>query len=77
VRERVESDAEEARATGVGGTPTFWVDAREVGEPPSPKMFALLADKARAEHEWRFSWDLVPPPKGAEAAAAAGEAAAD
>lgn len=63
---RVETDRAEARALGVSGTPTFIVDSRRVKERLSVPMLARLVDKARAERDGRFSWDLEPPPPGAE-----------
>ena len=59
---RVEADREEARALGVSGTPTFFVDSRRVEERLSVPMLARLVDKAVAEREGRFSWDLQPAP---------------
>lgn len=66
VRERVAADIDEARALGVASTPTFFVDSRRVEERPSAELLGLLIDKARAERQWRFSWDLRPPPPGAD-----------
>ena len=63
---RVDADTAEARALGVSGTPTFFVDARKVKERLNVTMLSRLVDKARAEREWRFSWDLQPPPPGVQ-----------
>jgi predicted DsbA family dithiol-disulfide isomerase len=65
LQERVSGDAAEARALGVSGTPNFFVGNRQVNRRVSVELLARLVDKARAEEDWRFSWDLDPPPPGA------------
>lgn len=62
VQERVRSDTAEARAIGVGGTPTFFVDGRKVSERMSRRTLDLLVSKALAEQQGTFSWDLRAPP---------------
>lgn len=59
----VQGDKEEASALGVSGTPTFFVGDRRVRERLSPPVLSALIDKAAAEREFRFSWDLKPAPK--------------
>jgi protein-disulfide isomerase len=66
VRARVDADQAEARALRVSGTPTFFVDSRRVEERLSLPMLTRLVDKASAERRWHFSWDLEPPPPGAQ-----------
>ncbi len=66
IEDRVRSDMAEARALGVGGTPTFFVDARQVHERLSVDTFLRLIERARGESQWHFNWDLPPVPKGAE-----------
>ena len=67
VQERVQADMDLASDMGVGGTPAFFFDGREVRERRSPQVFAQLRAKAAAEADWRFSWGLEPPPRGATA----------
>lgn len=69
IEDRVRSDMAEARALGVGGTPTFFVDARQVQERLTVETFLRLIERARGERAWTFDWDLPPVPRGAEAKA--------
>jgi len=64
VQDRVTADLAEARALGVGGTPSFFVDARKVDEGLSVEMFLRLIERARGERAWTFDWDLAPVPGG-------------
>ncbi|MCO4772625.1 MAG: thioredoxin domain-containing protein [Deltaproteobacteria bacterium] len=73
IQQRVQDDMDLARSLGVGGTPAFFFNGREVTERRSAKLFEKLLSKAEAEAEWRFSWGLEPPPKGAEAPAGIAE----
>ena len=68
VRARVDADLAEARALGVSGTPTFFVDSRKAQERLNVQTLVRLVDKATAERAWRFSWDLepAPPPGGSD-----------
>jgi len=66
IQERVQDDMDLARELGVGGTPAFFFDGREVSGRRSPKLLGKLLAKAEAEADWRFSWGLEPPPKGVE-----------
>lgn len=66
IQERVQDDMDLARELGVGGTPAFFFDGREVSGRRSPKLFGKLLAKAEAEADWRFSWGLEPPPRGAD-----------
>jgi protein-disulfide isomerase len=59
----VEADRQEAKALGVNGTPTFFVGDRRVRERLSPPVLSALVDKAKAEADFQFSWDLAPAPK--------------
>jgi len=77
LQERVQADMDLARTLGVGGTPAFFFDGREVTERRSPELFAKLLDKAEAEADWRFSWGLEPPPPGAVAPEGVAEPGAD
>lgn len=71
LQQRVKDDLAQAKALGVTATPTVWINARRVIEPKSFENLNLLVDKAIAEAEGRFSWDLdEPPSKAAEAFAA-------
>lgn len=63
LRARVQADLKEARAVGVTGTPSFFIGNRKVTERPSVATFSQLVDKAIAEADWKFSWDLEPPAK--------------
>lgn len=77
LQKRVQDDMDLARSLGVGGTPAFFFDGREVTERRSPELFAMLLDKAEAEADWRFSWGLEPPPPGATAPNGVGEPGAE
>lgn len=66
VIERVEADMAEARRLGVKGTPTLFVGDRRVTEARRPAVIGRLIDKARAEQQGRFSWDLPEAPAGAQ-----------
>ena len=61
VYERVRSDAQEAGRIGVNGTPSFFLNGRRVRERLNSETLGLLVDKAIAEQEGRFSWDLRAP----------------
>lgn len=67
VQQRVQDDMDLARAIGVGGTPAFFFNGREVTERRSAALFTKLLEKAEAEADWRFSWGLDAPPPGAKA----------
>jgi len=60
--DRVLADRDEGRRLGVRGTPTLYVDGRKVEERLSVEKLSALIDKALAEREGRFSWDLGAPP---------------
>ena len=64
VQQRVQDDMDLARAIGVGGTPAFFFNGREVTERRSAALFTKLLEKAEAEADWRFSWGLEAPPPG-------------
>ena len=66
-QQRVQDDMDLARAIGVGGTPAFFFNGREVTERRSAALFTKLLEKAEAEADWRFSWGLEAPPPGAKA----------
>lgn len=57
-RRRVEADIAEADRVGITATPTLVIDTRQVEEGFDLPLLERLIDKARAEREWRFSWDL-------------------
>ena len=61
-RAQVAADRAEAMAVGVKGTPSFFIGGRRVVERPSVENFSRLLDKALAEREGRFSWDLSEAP---------------
>ncbi|HCP47526.1 MAG TPA: hypothetical protein DIU15_15905 [Deltaproteobacteria bacterium] len=59
--QRVLDDRDEGRRIGVRGTPTLFVNGRKVEERLGLVTLSALIDKALAERDGHFSWDLKAP----------------
>lgn len=73
VAARVEGDRAEGGRIGVRGTPTYHLDGRLMEGARTTEAFSVALARARAEREFRFSWDApdmgtfeLPPPAGSD-----------